>query len=59
MSELEALERALGTAPVRPYEGVLVRCVALLPLTARGAPDYLFTSGKPNRFNPAGVPCVH
>jgi RES domain-containing protein len=24
-----------------------------------GSPDWLFTSGKPNRYNPAGVNCVY
>jgi RES domain-containing protein len=37
----------------------VVRCVGLIPLTAQGAPDYLFTSGKPNRYNPAGVRCIY
>lgn len=59
MSELESIRRRLDAAPVIPYEGVLVRCVALLPLMAGGAPDYLFTSGKPNRFNPGGARCVY
>jgi len=59
MTELESIEQALKTAPVRPLEGMLVRCVALLPLTEGGTPDYLFTSGKANRFNPAGVRCVY
>jgi RES domain-containing protein len=40
-------------------KATLVRCVALLPLTAGGTPDYLFTSGRANRYNPAGVPCVY
>ncbi len=59
MSEIETIEQALKAAPVRPLEGILVRCVALLPLTEGGTPDYLFTSGKANRFNPAGVRCVY
>ena len=37
----------------------LVRCVALLPLTAHGTPDYLFTSGKANCYNPAGLLCIY
>jgi RES domain-containing protein len=59
MTELEIIELALLTAPVRPLRATLVRCVALLPLTASGTPDYLFTSGQPNRYNPAGVRCVY
>lgn len=58
MTELEAMEAALRAAPVRPLKATLVRCVALLPLTAGGTPDYLFTSGQANRYNPAGVPCL-
>jgi len=59
MTELKALELALLTAPVRSLKVTLVRCVALQPLTSRGTPDYLFTSGRANRYNPAGVRCVY
>ena len=59
MTELEGIELALLAAPVRPLRATLVRCVALLPLTASGTPDYLFTSGQANRYNPAGVRCVY
>jgi RES domain-containing protein len=59
MTGLETIEDALKAAPVRPLAGMLVRCVALLPLTESGTPDYLFTSGQANRFNPAGVRCVY
>jgi len=59
MTELEGIELALLAAPLRPLNATLVRCVALLPLTASGTPDYLFTSGQPNRYNPAGVRCVY
>jgi RES domain-containing protein len=31
----------------------------MLPLTGGGAPDYLFTSGRANRWNPAGVDCIY
>ena len=55
----EQLLRTLAAAPVHPLRGTLVRCVALLNLTAAGAPDYLFASGRPNRYNPAGVNCVY
>ena len=59
MTQLEAIERALRLAPLRRLRATLVRCVALLPLTAAGVPDYLFTSGKANRYNPGGVQCVY
>ena len=59
MTELEVIAVALRAAPVRPLQATLVRCVALLPLTAGGVPDYLFTSGQANRYNPVGVRCVY
>lgn len=37
----------------------LARCVWLKALTASLPPDFLFTSGKPNRYNPAGVCCIY
>ncbi|MEW6302899.1 MAG: RES domain-containing protein [Verrucomicrobiota bacterium] len=49
----------LASAPVRRLRAELVRCVALAPLTEAAAPDYLFASGRANRYNPAGVPCVY
>jgi len=59
MGALQDIHAALAQAAVRPLRLTLVRCVALIPLTAAGSPDYLFTSGKPGRFNPAGVACVY
>jgi hypothetical protein len=59
MSDAEAMRVALEGAPVRPLRVTLVRCVAMLPLTAGGMPDYLFTSGRANRCNPAGVDCIY
>jgi RES domain-containing protein len=59
MMALDALRAALESAPVRCLRTTLVRCVALSPLTEGSAPDYLFTSGRPNRYNPANVPCVY
>src|ERR1035441_634720 len=55
----EAMRVALAGAPVVPLRSTLVRCVALLPLTAGGTPDYLFTSGRANRCNPAGVAVIY
>src|SRR2546426_12467425 len=59
MAELDEFRKALVAAPVRAFHVTLVRCVALLPLTAHGTPDYLFTSGQANRYNPAGVSCIY
>jgi RES domain-containing protein len=59
MTDEEAMRAALAGAPVRPLWATLVRCVALLPLTAGGTPDYLFTSGRANRCNPAGMAGIY
>src|SRR2546427_5256742 len=59
MAGWDDIRNALVVAPVRPVHLTLVRCVALLPLTADGTLDYLFTSGKANRYNPAGVFCIY
>ena len=59
MPDFEDIQSALSVAPVRPFQAMLVRCVALVPLAGRGAPDYLFTSGRANRYNPDGVRCVY
>jgi RES domain-containing protein len=53
------ISKALKSAPTVAFHATVVRCVALIPLTAQGTPDYLFTSGKANRFNPAGIACVY
>ena len=44
MTELEVIERALVATRLRPLKATLARCVALLPLTAAGAPDYFHVS---------------
>jgi RES domain-containing protein len=38
---------------------MLVRRVPLTPLIESWALDFLFVSGRPYRFNPAGVRCVY
>src|SRR5690606_4298900 len=49
----------LQTAPTISLERELVRMVAFAALTQRVPPEFLYASGKPNRFNPAGVECVY
>lgn len=49
----------LAGAPVREVRATFVRRVQLLPLIRSAPVDFLFTSGKPNRFNPAGTSCVY
>jgi tRNA (Thr-GGU) A37 N-methylase len=38
---------------------IVVRLIPRDWLEERHPPDFLFTSGKPGRFNPAGVECVY
>lgn len=59
MADLDAIRASLASAPTRSLKATLVRCVALRPLIERGAPDFLFTSGRANRFNPHTVHCVY
>jgi len=59
MAGLQELAARLQSAPVATFHVTVVRCVGLIPLTAHGTPDYLLTSGRANRFNPAGVACVY
>ena len=49
----------LDAVPTSPFRATLVRRVALSPLISSGLVDFLFTSGRPNRFNPSGVRCVY
>ena len=56
--DLTWLKTALAHAPARPVKaGGWARLVPQLDLGA--SPNWLFTSGKPNRFNPSGVNCVY
>src|SRR5256712_11221943 len=59
MAGLQDIATRLQSAPVATFHVTVVRCVGLIPLTSHGTPDSLFTSGKANRFNPAGVACVY
>lgn len=49
----------LATLPKRCVDGRLVRCVTRDALEGSAPPEFLFTSGKPNRYNPAGLQCVY
>jgi hypothetical protein len=49
-----SLKAALAACPAVALKAN--KLVRLVPQLALGAsPNWLFTSGKPNRFNPAGV----
>ena len=47
----------LAAAPVRSFSGKLLRAVAKLDFDK--SRQYLFTSAKRNRCNPAGVDCIY
>jgi RES domain-containing protein len=56
------LAKQVGTAPTCRWEGRLARIVAIHALFPQGKaakPDYLYTSGKENRFNLAGTACLY
>lgn len=54
--------RRLAQAPARTLRGIVVRAVAAVALFPAGlpaSPDFLFTSGRENRYNPAGTICLY
>lgn len=59
MHDVNHFAAALPTAPVRELRATFVRRVQLLPMLASAPVDFLFTSGKANRFNLRGVLCVY
>ena len=59
MKTARSIAAALPSAPTRSLRTTLVRRVPLSPLIKTGTVDYLFMSGRPSRFNTAGVKCVY
>ena len=59
MQTLAAIKQKLDSAPSVAVRGTLVRLVPLVPLIKHQPLDWLFTSGKPNRYNPAGIECLY
>jgi hypothetical protein len=59
MKQEGAFAEALQSAPTRKLQATLVRRVPLSPLIESGHVDYLFMSGRPYRFNTAGVRCIY
>ena len=57
--ELASLKLALAGAPAAAFKAKLVRLVPFKDLVTYHPPNWLYTSGKPNRYNPAGVNCVY
>jgi RES domain-containing protein len=54
-----AFIEALQSVPVVELHQTLARIVPLGDLVKNSPPHFLYTSGKPNRYNPAGVHCVY
>lgn len=50
---------ALATAPTISLQCELARLVSFAALNQKTPPAFLYTSGKPGRFNPADVDCVY
>jgi RES domain-containing protein len=59
LSTLKTIARRLAGVSCVPFRAVLARRVPLLSLIRISPPDFLHTSGKPGRYNPAGVLCVY
>jgi RES domain-containing protein len=59
MSDAEHFAALLTSAPARKLCATFVRRVQLIPMIESAPVDFLFTSGKPNRFNPAGISCIY
>jgi RES domain-containing protein len=57
--EITELLSRLEELPARRLRHTLVRCVELVPLIENGKPDFLFTSGKRDRYNLDGVKCIY
>jgi hypothetical protein len=57
--DLASLKAALPTAPALAMKARLTRRVEYLALARYDPPNWLYTSGKPKRYNPAGVHCVY
>ena len=55
--DLASLKAALATVSAVKIKTKLTRLVPQLDLGT--SPNWLFTSGKPNRYNPVGVNCVY
>lgn len=59
MPDLGAIVNALKVVPTIELRRTLVRRVPLTPLIESEVVDFLFTSGRPNRFNPPLVQCIY
>ena len=57
--DLASLKAALPSAPALSMKARLIRRVEYMALASYNPPNWLYTSGKPKRYNPAGVHCVY
>lgn len=57
--EITELLSRLKHLPVQRLRHTLVRCVELGSLIEDGKPNFLFTSGKRDRYNLDGVKCIY
>jgi RES domain-containing protein len=57
--DLASLKFTLADAPSHAVKTQLVRLVPFHHLASVNPPNWLFTSAKPNRYNPAGIECVY
>jgi RES domain-containing protein len=59
MRDLVSIIDRLHCAPVNAMDGKLVRLVPFQALTHQPSIEWLYTSGKPNRYNPRGLQCLY
>ena len=57
--DLASIKARLAGAPAVVVRTQLSRLVPFAPLVAIRPPDWLYASGKANRYNPTGVNCVY
>jgi len=59
MTSGRRIEELLERAPTRPLKRRLYRVVPALSYLRSARPTFLYTSGRPNRCNPAEVDCLY
>ena len=59
MDAVAAFLKNLAELPELWVEACFVRCVDRDALEGSQPPEFLHTSGRPNRYNPAGIHCVY
>ncbi len=59
MQTLDGYRHRLASIPCLTVSATLVRMVPFNAFSRNQPVNWLFTSGKPNRYNPAGLECVY